>query len=270
MPKYQKLKFQIHDFDEEQQGAFVWGTSRKEIFDRYYNAKEISDPEDAATEFEQIIEDDPEFIDAHCSLGFLELDFFNNGNAFHNFNQGYEIGNKLIPKDYTGQIIWGMMENRPFLRTMQGMGLSFLFMREWEKATQIFEKILKYNPNDNQGIRALIIESYLARGRFKEILKINKQFPQDMLPDTLYGAVLANYRLDKIKEAEEALKIAIEYSPNVAKELSNKSHKQTELTGSVIVGGEDEAYEYWQRNGPYWTDPKILKFIENGLKTRKK
>ena len=270
MSKYPKLKFEIHDFDGEVTGAFEWGNSRSAIFDRYYNAQELSDPNEAAFEFEGIIKDDPEFIHAHSSLGFLELDYYNNGNALHYFKKGYQLGNKLIPKNFRGQIIWAMMENRPFLRVMQGLGLSYLFMRKWKKAAQIFEKMLKYNPNDNQGIRALSIECYLAMGKYDKILKINKQFPQDILPDTLYGAVLANYRLDKIKEAEEALKLAIEFSPNVANELIKKSHKKIQLTRSVTVGGEDEAYGYWERIGLYWTDPKILKFIKNGLKTRKK
>ena len=148
---------------------------------------------------------------------------------------------------------------------MQGLGLAYLFMREWEKASQIFSKMLNYNPEDNQGIRALIIQSYLAMGKFKDVLKINKLFPEDILPDTLYGAVLANHRLDKIDEAKKALKTAIVYSPNVAKELIKKNHTKKELSDSVIVGGEEEAYDYWERNGLFWTDPKILKFVEDGL-----
>ncbi|MBC8182053.1 hypothetical protein H8E88_13120 [candidate division KSB1 bacterium] len=272
MPKYPKLKFKIHDFDGIQNGQFVWGNSRREIFDRYYDAVEKADPEEAAIDFEEIIEDDPEFIDAHSSLGFLELDFFNNGNAFHYFNQGFQLGNKLISRDFKGQIIWGMMENRPFLRTMQGLGLTYLFMREWEKASQIFSKMLNYNPNDNQGIRTLIIQSYLAMGKFGDVLKINKLFPEDIMPDTLYGAVIANYRLDKMDKAKKALKDAIEFSPNVAKELIKKKHKkiESEMPGSITVGGEDEAYDYWERVGPYWTDPKILKFVEDGLKKLKR
>ena len=272
MPNYTKLKFKIDNFNGEQHGMFIWGNSRKDIFDRYYNAAEMSNPEEKAIEFEKIIEDDPEFIDAYSSVGFIELDFFNNGNAFHYFSQGYQLGKKLIPKNFNGQIIWGMMENRPFLRTMQGLGLSYLFMREWENASKIFKKMLSYNPNDNQGIRALIIESYLALGKFEDVLKIQKLFPEDAMPDTLYGVVLANYRLDKMDKAEKSLQEAIKYSPNVAKELIKKKHKKvkSEMPNSTIVGGEDEAYDYWDRIGPLWTDPKLLKFLESGLKKKVK
>jgi tetratricopeptide (TPR) repeat protein len=265
--KYSKLKFEIHDFDVGQNGHFVWGNSRNEIFDRYYNAVEKEDPEETAIEFEEILTDDPEFIDAYSSLGFMELDYYNNGNAFHYFNQGYQIGSNLIPKNFSGQIIWGMMENRAFLRTMQGLGLTYLFMREWDSSSKIFEKILNYNPNDNQGIRALIIQSYLAMGKFDDILKIIKLFPEDTMPDTLYGAVLANYRQNKIEKAEKALQDAIKFSPNIAKELVKKRHKKvtSDFPATLCLGGEDEAYDYWKRVGLFWADPMLIKFLENGI-----
>lgn len=138
---------------------------------------------------------------------------------------------------------------------------------DFQTASKIFSKMLQYNPNDNQGVRALIVQSYIAHGKFKDIIKIGKMYPADILPDTLYGLVLAYYRLDKNKEAEESLKNAIKYSPNVGKELIKKRYKEIKgkLPGTIHVGRVDEAYEYWERIGQYWTDPKLLYFIEQCL-----
>ena len=55
MTKYPKLKFQVHNFNREQHGAFVWGTGRKDIFDLFYSANETSDPEKAAITYEEIL-----------------------------------------------------------------------------------------------------------------------------------------------------------------------------------------------------------------------
>ncbi len=268
MPNYPKLKFNTHKYESETEGEFLWSKSRNKIFERFYDADEITEPDTAINELQKIINDDPEFIDAYNSIGWWELSLRNYGNAFHCFMNAFKIGDKLIPKNYNGRIIWGILSNRPFLRSMHGLGLTYLFMQEWDKSSKIFKKILRYNPNDNQGIRALAIQSYLAQGKFEDVLNICKMYPEDIMPDTLYGAVLANYRLDRIKKAEEALKKAIEFSSNVAKELLKKKHKQieSELPGTVSAGGVDEAYEYWQRVGHYWTDPEIMKFIEDGLK----
>lgn len=81
-------------------------------------------------------------------IGCWELSLRNYSNAFHYFMKAYKIGDKLIPKNYNGRIIWGILNNRPFLRSMHGLGLTYLFMQEWDKSSTIFKKILGYNPND--------------------------------------------------------------------------------------------------------------------------
>ena len=102
------------------------------------------------------------------------------------------------------------------------------------------------------------------------MLKTIKLFPDDILPDTLYGAVFAHFRLDNLDKATTALEHAIGYSPNIAKELIKKNHKKIDPDRSITVGGEDEALDYWERIGLFWTDPKLIKFVENGLKNQKK
>ena len=57
--------------------------------------------------FEEIIEEDPEFIPAYNRLGWLESDNYNYGNALSYFMKSYKIGNKLIPTKFNGQIHWG-------------------------------------------------------------------------------------------------------------------------------------------------------------------
>lgn len=268
MSKYPELKFKVYEGEEAPTGVFEWGASRKEIFDRFYEAQEIEDAGSASFNLETILEDDPEFIDAYSSLGWMELDLFNYGNAFSFFMEGYSVGTAVIPKNYRGRIEWAHTENRPFLRVMQGVGVTYLNIEEWDRAIKVFADMLNYNPNDNQGVRALLMQCYIAQGKFKEILKLCDMFSDDTLPDILYGKVMACYRLEKQRDAEEALKAAIEFLPNIAKELLKKKHKQPKEYASdvVTVGGDDEAYDYWLRNGQYWTDPALLKFIEKGLK----
>lgn len=267
-----KLKVDIYEIKDEITAQFNWGNSRKMIFERFYNIEKMYDSVDLIIELEDLINDDPEFIDAYNSIGFLELDHSNFGIAFNYFDEAYKIGKRLIPRNFSGKIPWGMLENRPFLRSMEGIGVTYLFLNEFEKATRIFSKMLQYNPIDNQGIRALAIQSYIAQGRFNEIIKLGKQYSADILPDTQYGEVLAYYRLGKQKEAEYSLKEALKQNPHVAHELIKKKHKEikSEIPGTLRIGGEDQAYDYWLRNRQYWTDPKLLKFVEDGIIKRKR
>ncbi|MCB0747464.1 MAG: hypothetical protein KDC52_06670 [Ignavibacteriae bacterium] len=263
MKKYDKLKFKHSQND----GVFDWGTNRSELFERFYNTDEILDYEVAESEFIMIIREDKEFIDAYNSLAWLQMEEYNYGSAQSYFSEAYEIGNSLIPKEFRGKIEWGHIDNRPFLRSIHGLGLSFLLVGEFQQAQKFFEQNLEYNPNDNQGIRSLLIQSYIACGEFKKILNVCHLFPDDILADTLYGKVLALFSLNKIEEAQITLEKAFKYSPLIAKELISKKHKPVlnNQPGIITVGGQDEAYEYWKRMGQYWTNPNIIEFLKNGI-----
>lgn len=265
--KYPKLKFEVHDYDGSAEGEFIWGHNRSEIFERFYEADEIREPDVACRELFKIIHDDPEFLDAYNSLGWWEFNAFNYGNALTHFDLAFSIGSKLIPTDFKGTILWGFLDNRPFLRTMHGLALNHEMIGDYEKADRLCQKILAYNPNDNQGIRALAIENKLFMGDYQGVLKICKLFPDDTLPDTLFGKVVAHYKLGQMDRALSTLKEAIKISPNVAIELIKKKHKkiQGEMPGSITVGGEDEAYDYWKRTRIVWNDPALLDFIKGSL-----
>jgi hypothetical protein len=51
---------------------------------------------------------------------------------------------------------WGFVDNRPFLRCMQGYGLCLWRLGRWEEASRVFGRMLWMNPSDNQGIRFLL------------------------------------------------------------------------------------------------------------------
>jgi hypothetical protein len=51
---------------------------------------------------------------------------------------------------------WGLIDNRPFLRCLQGYGLCLWRLERWEEAERVFERMIWMNPSDNQGIRFLL------------------------------------------------------------------------------------------------------------------
>ncbi|MCK5519574.1 MAG: tetratricopeptide repeat protein, partial [Candidatus Marinimicrobia bacterium] len=261
----EKLIFKVYEGNEKKDGEFIWGASRNKIFDQYYDALKTYDTDWILAEMEDIIYDDPEFIDAFNKIASIEIEMKNYGIALAYYETAYDIAKEVIPKNFNGLIPWGIIENRPYLRTLHGLGICYLLTNKLSKASRIFNKILKYNPLDNQGVRALAIESYMAQGKFKNILKICSMFNDDAMVDNIYGAVYANYYLGKRKKAEELLEIAVKYSPNVAKELLKTKHTEilNDNPGYLTMGGEDEAYDYWLRTGPYWTNPELLAFLKS-------
>jgi hypothetical protein len=64
-------------------------------------------------------------------------------------------------------LAWGLVDNRPFLRCLQGYGLCLWRLARWEEAESVFERMLWLNPSDNQGIRG-VLPTVRARGAWKD------------------------------------------------------------------------------------------------------
>lgn len=165
----ESLSFTTFDDGEGIEGRFEWGSDRKRIFDRFYDALELiesGDAKKAINRLRAIIKQDPDFIDAYNSIGedFLERDKPEKAREY--YGKAYEIGKRAIPKEFDGKMKWGFLENRPFLRTMSGLGRCYSELKRLDDAIELFEAILAYNPNDNQGVRYLLGDLYLQKGKY--------------------------------------------------------------------------------------------------------
>jgi len=267
--KFPALQFMLHDFGGSSCGEFVWGPERDSLFEKFYAAGDLGSPDFAQRELlEDIMEEDPEFLDAYNSLGWWEVRRQNYGNAKYYFETAFSIGKHVIPKKFDGEIMWGMVDNRPFLRAIYGLGVCHQLTHDNKKAVQLFSKLLKYDKNDSQGARCLAIQSQIALGQFKKVIALCNQYPDDISPDIVYGRVLACHRLSKFQEAKSALRTAIADLPLVAQELVKSTHKEvkSKYPGSIECGGTDEAYEYWERVGSFWADPNLVDFLKEGIR----
>jgi tetratricopeptide (TPR) repeat protein len=59
-------------------------------------------------------------------------------------------------KDIPKGGFWGILESRPYMRAMNGLGLTAWKNGRIDEAIGIFKRMLKLNPNDNQGVRYLM------------------------------------------------------------------------------------------------------------------
>ena len=106
----------------------------------------------------------PRYIDGHAHLAFALLNRGKPKLALEAAQRGYALGAEAIPPGYKGVIEWGWLENRPFLRAAHAAVLCHLRLRQRAKALALMEKMLAWNPNDNQGIRYIIGSEYLRAG----------------------------------------------------------------------------------------------------------
>ena len=208
----------------------------------------------------------PDHLDAlhHLALVLSERNLFNEARDL--WEQSVRIGRKAFPKDFEiekDRLEWGLLENRPFLRCLHGLALTRYNDGETEEALRLFRELLSLNPNDNQGVRGMAIEALFKLGRFEDAVEIAEQYPNDIMPETLYGRALALFKLGRRQEATVALQKAIEYLPLVGKELLKTKHRlpRTARPDMVTVGGADEAYYYWECSGRFWKqDTEVLEW----------
>jgi tetratricopeptide (TPR) repeat protein len=264
MNKYGKLRF----VKSKNDGRFDFGNKRQLLFERFYDACEMEDEEAAGLELLKIIEEDNEFIEAYNRLGWEAMGSDNFGLARVFYFGAYDICDELIPKNFKGEISWTNIDNRPFLRALYGLGLTFLYVNDFITALQYFNKILEYNRNDNQGARASVIHCYMALGDFKGILKVCNSYSEDGLLEVLYGRAFALFYLDRLDESKKALNDAISLYPLIAKELVSAKYKPfPDRNPEVqVCGSKEEAEYYLSEFGHYWINPKLKEFLKNGLK----
>jgi len=152
---------------------------------------------------EKIIAKNPSFIEPYYLLADIARDEnnFEKGEAI--LKRGIDYFNSGIPKDFEGEIPWGFTENRSFLRLLHELILTLDQNNKFEEAINTAELILKYNPNDNQGIRYLIGDLYIKNKQFKEAAPYLKENANQYPPNRYSYALLftkENKRWDAITQ----------------------------------------------------------------------
>jgi len=239
---------------------FVYAAIYVDLMDEFHagcESYEEGNLDEAEGIFRAVLAQMPDHLDAIHHLAMVLSKRGLLAEARDLWEQTSHIGHKAFPQDFElgrDRLEWGWLENRPFLRCLHGLALARYYDGEIVEALRLFQELLSLNPNDNQGVRAIAVEALFKLSRFEDALEIIKQYPDDVMPETLYGRALALFKLGQRQEASVALQEAIEYLPRVAKELLKVQHRlpKTSMSDAVTMGGVDEAYYYWEHYGQFW------------------
>lgn len=257
---------------EKHKWVFVYPSKLRKLEDRFFQAADLwqkGNINSAQKIYQEIIKKAPEFIDVYDQLAVIYGEKGELRLAFENWLKGYQLGMEALPQNFVaGQDLleWGWLENRAFLRCAYSVALYFFDRGHLAKGMELFGFIISVNPNDNQGVRSFLVEGYLKMGNYQAAIDLCGKYEDDVMVETIYGKSYALFKLGKKKEATTLLKKAIQFRPKVVKELLKKEHKQpkSKFPGAITLGGDDEAYFYWNDNGILWEEPEIREWlIEN-------
>ena len=108
--------------------------------------------------FGKLLSSDLRCLDAHAHLGNIEFSS-PHPNALEwakrHYQIGVAIGELTLGGSFDKLLPWGMIDNRPYLRCLAGLGLTEWRLGEIDKAREIFRRSMILNPPDNLGARFL-------------------------------------------------------------------------------------------------------------------
>ena len=200
-------------------------------------------------------------IDAYYHLSLVYEDMSRDLEAYLCCREAARIGLSAMPKKFDwrkSKLEWLVLDNRPFLRAYNNLGLWHEKRRETSLAIEVCERILSVCPNDNLGVRYLLPRLCFEQEDTLGAIRICKAYEGDSAPEILYSYALAMVLAGEKKKAAQLIKVAENALPLVAKELKKKHHPKPKsyMPGYITHGGADQAYEYWLRYGKYWEESK--------------
>ena len=209
-----------------------------------------------------LAEQHPNYLDAHAHLGYALLGSGRTKAALEASERGMAIADSLVPPGYAGLIEWGWLENRPFLRTTHATVLSLLASKRRGRAIELMERLLRWNPDDNQGIRLVIGSELLRDGRIEPARTWLEKCAEEY-PPYRYELGLLHFREKAYAEAATSFRKGFLENGYIAEIITGTPMP---LPLAIWHGSNfaepDLAREYMNHQGDLWNKtPKAIAFL---------
>lgn len=171
------------------------------------------------------------------------------------YEQAVEAGKRAIGEDFEEMKgnFWGLIETRPYMRARLALAHVLFMLGEIEKAIEHLEALIELNPDDNQGIRYILLSVLVSRNDHKRTETLLKQYKNDGSASWKYSAALHEFRKNgRSKRAAKLLSDAISYNPHVPLFLLNRKKLPRANSPYYSPGDESEAIEYLSHGLTAW------------------
>ena len=209
-----------------------------------------------------LVERHPQFIDGHAHLGAALLMDGKPKLALQAYLCALDVAEQVIPAGFSGLIQWGYTENRPFLRANHGAALCHIRLGKRQEAQRLMEKILAWNPNDNQGVRFLIGSAYLRAGETEKAERIFADQAEDY-PPYRYEQALMHLKAGDYVRAVTSLRLGFLANGYIAEMLSgNPDPAPLAIWHGTNLAEPEIARDYLDQFGDLWRrTPSAVYFL---------
>jgi tetratricopeptide (TPR) repeat protein len=148
---------------------------------------------------------------------------------------------------------WSRLETRPYMRARLGLAQTLAALDRGGEAEQHYRALLELNPNDNQGVRYLLLEALVRAGRDAAALALLRQYEDDAAAEWRFTWALIDFCQGRLEDADRRLADALDYNPAVALMVAAAGAGPLPMAGpTVTLGGPDEAAGYAAAFGDAW------------------
>jgi len=183
------------------------------------------------------------------------------------YRQGVEAGEEAIGRaafrDDVGRF-WGLLETRPYMRARQGLAQTCWDKGLHDEAVTHYRDMLRLNPNDNQGIRYLLLDCLLILGRDDDAAELIKHYKEDGSAAWSWSKALLTFRRSgDCPEARGALSRAINDNTHIVSLLLGDRKMPRQLPAYIGMGDQNEAVAYVHGAAAAWAaTPDALAWLK--------
>ncbi len=145
---------------EYEMEQIIPGTTKDSLYDPICEAMDRNAEGDKDAAYEillKVLAADLRCIDAHVHMGHLRFQILKDPMMIHlalkNYQVGVAMGEFFLGDHFHGLLTWGWVDNRPYLRALQGECLALWALDRFEESETVANKLLTLCPDDNLGIR---------------------------------------------------------------------------------------------------------------------
>jgi tetratricopeptide (TPR) repeat protein len=188
------------------------------------------------------------------------------------YRQAVAAGERAIgPEQFenlTG-MFWQTLETRPYMRAREGLASALAQTGKWAEALEHYFDMLRLNPNDNQGIRYVLLSGLLMLRLTDEARELIDEYPDDASAMWPYGRALAAFGTEGSTQSSGALlRSAISANQYVPSYLLGRRKLPATMPEYVGFGDESEgAYCAVELFAAWYSTPGALEWLARELKS---
>ncbi len=151
-------------------------------------------------------------------------------------------------------ICWKYGSNRDFLTFLYTLGVRYLNKGNPIKAKEIFNLLLKLNPNDEQDVSEILIDTLFELNDHNSVINVIRNYDKDRNPSMVFNKILSLYVLGRLDESKNLICNLNSENMRVYAQLEKENSFFKEESHKYIPFNsiQNKFLYYWENFGEYW------------------